>query len=149
MAIPFHQQQRSSAPGSGLGRTLGREDGVTYRTAATTPVGHAPPQLTREVFKQRFMQSYFDPAYRAEDAALARLEEIAWSAYQEGRKAPVTQPAGPGFADPSYELSVEWRAARDKLIEAAQDWGKPETKSRVLLVCGSSRNDGTCPGEIS
>jgi multimeric flavodoxin WrbA len=116
---------------------------------STVRKGQAPPQLSREVFRQRFLQSYFDPAYRAEDAALARLEEIAWNAYQEGRKAPVTQPAGPGFADPSYELSAEWRATRDKLIAAALDWARPETHSRVLLVCGSSRNDGTCPGEIS
>ena len=23
------------------------------------------------------------------------------------------------------------------------------TKSRVLLICGSARNDGSCPGEVS
>jgi len=28
-------------------------------------------------------------------------------------------------------------------------WSQPATPSRVLLVCGSSRNDGTCPGEMS
>jgi len=95
------------------------------------------------------MQSYFDPAYRAEDVALERLEQIAWDAYQQGRKAPVTQPAGPGFADPAYELSVEWRAARDRLLAAQAEWSQPQTPSRVLLVCGSSRNDGTCPGEMS
>lgn len=115
----------------------------------TVRKGQAPPPLQREAFRKRFMQSYFDPAYRAEDAALARLEEIAWDAYQEGRKAPVTQPAGPGFADPTYKLSVDWRAARDKLLAAQAEWSQPQTPSRVLLVCGSSRNDGTCPGEIS
>ena|GEM_PF-4723994 len=35
------------------------------------------------------------------NAALARIEEIAWQAYQGGRKSPVTAPAGPGFADPT------------------------------------------------
>ena len=45
---------------------------------------------------------------------------------------------------------MEWRETRDKLIAAQQACGRSrETPSRVLLVCGSSRNDGTCPGEIS
>ena len=115
----------------------------------TVRKGQAPPELDRQAFHERFMQSYFDPAFRAEDAAIARLEQIAWEAYHEYRKAPVTQPAGPGFADPTYELSVEWRATRDKLLALQGEWSQPQTPSRVLLVCGSSRNDGTCPGEIS
>ena len=115
----------------------------------TVRKGQAPPQLERDAFRQRFMQAFFDPAYRAESEALARLEQIAWDAYREGRKAPVTRKAGDGFADPEYELSVEWRETRDKLIAAQQAWARPETPSRVLLVCGSARNDGTCPGEIS
>jgi multimeric flavodoxin WrbA len=116
---------------------------------STIRTGQAPPPLARPDFHQRFMQSFMDPAFQAESPALSRLEEIAWQAYQEGRKAPVTQKAGPGFANPGYDLSVEWRATRDKLIAAQQRWGEAHTPSRVLLVCGSSRNDGTCPGEMS
>jgi hypothetical protein len=116
---------------------------------STVRKGQAPPPLGRAEFHQRFMQAFFDPAFRAEDAALARLEELAWQAYGDGRKAPVTQPAGAGFADPSYQLSVEWRETRDRLQEAQRLWSQPQTPSRVLLVCGSSRNDGTCPGEMS
>ena len=65
------------------------------------------------------------------------------------RKAPRTAKAGPGFADPDFELSVEWLETRDKLIAAEKKQKDPATQSRVLVVCGSSRNDGTCPGEIS
>jgi multimeric flavodoxin WrbA len=115
----------------------------------TVRKGQAPAPLARDAFRERFMQVFFDPAYQGESAALARLEEIAWDAYHEGRKAPLTRKAGPGFADPEYELSVEWRETRDKLIAAQQEWSQPGSPSRVLLVCGSSRNDGTCPGEIS
>ena len=111
--------------------------------------GQAPAPVARDTFHERFMQLFFDPAYRGDTEALARLEEIAWDAYQEGRKAPITQKAGPGFADPDYDLSIEWRTTRDKLIAAQQAWSQPATPSRVLVVCGSSRNDGTCPGEIS
>ncbi len=105
--------------------------------------------LPRDQFRERFLQSFFDPAYQAESAAIERLEAIAWEAYQQGRKAPVTAKAGPGFADPDYDLSVEWRATRDKLVEAQRRWGEKATPSRVLLVCASPRNDGTCPGEMS
>jgi multimeric flavodoxin WrbA len=111
--------------------------------------GQAPAPVARETFHELFMQVFFDPAYQAESDALARLEQIAWDAYREGNKAPLTSKAGPGFADPDYDLSDEWRATRDKLLAAQQAWSQAGTPSRVLLVCGSSRNDGTCPGEIS
>jgi multimeric flavodoxin WrbA len=111
--------------------------------------GQAPPMAERDEFHDRFMRDFYDPAFEAESHAIARLEEIAWHAYQEGRKAPRTHKAGPGFADPDYELSDEWRATRDKLVAAQDRWGKPETPSRVLVICGSSRNDGSCPGEMS
>ena len=111
--------------------------------------GQAPPPIERTEFHERFMQSYSDPAYRAESEALARIEVIAWEAYQEGRKAPVTRKAGPGYADPEYELSVDWLEAKARIERAQAAWSKPETKSRVLLINGSPRNDGTCPGEMS
>ena len=95
------------------------------------------------------MQSFMDPAYRAEDPALSRLEAVAWEAYQEGRKAPKTTKAGAGFADPDYDLSTEWLSTKKRLEEAQLQWGQKTTASRVLLICGSARNDGTCPGEIS
>lgn len=111
--------------------------------------GQAPAVLSRKAFHQRFMQSFIDPAFLTEGEALGRLEEIAWDAYKEGRKAPVTRKAGAGYADPDYDLSVEWLETREKLEKAQTQWAKPDTPSRVLLVCGSPRNDGSCPGEIS
>ena len=95
------------------------------------------------------MASYVDPAFGAEAVAITRLEEIAWGAYVEGRKSPITRKAGPEFADPDYDLSVEWIETRSRLKAAQAAWEAPATASRVLLVCGSSRNDGTCPGEMS
>src|ERR1019366_1454450 len=111
--------------------------------------GQAPAQLARAEFRVRYCASYIDPAFRAEDPSIARLEEIAWQAYIEGRKAPFTQKAGPGYADPDYDLSVEWIATKQRIDEAQLRWADPLTLSRVLLICGSARNDGTCPGEIS
>ena len=81
-------------------------------------VGQAPPGLTRAEFHERFAYRFYDPAYAVENDAISRLEEIAWQALQEGRKAPITQPAGKEFSDPTYPMSVEWMQTRQKLRAA-------------------------------
>jgi multimeric flavodoxin WrbA len=103
----------------------------------------------RDEFRARFRARFYDPAYQAEDEAITRLEAIAWEAYSKGRKAPLTRKAGTEFQDPDYDLSVEWLATRDRLLAAQARWQDPATKSRVLVVSGASRNDGSCPGEMS
>ena len=112
--------------------------------------GQAPDPLDRDdAFGERFRANFVDPAFRAEDESLARLETIAWKAFHEGRKAPITEKAGPGHADPSYEVAVEWLDTSRRLKQAQAAWADPKTKTRALVICGSPRNDGTCPGEIS
>ena len=111
--------------------------------------GQVPAPLTRDEFRQRFEVHFYDPAFAAERDAIARLEAIAWDAHEQGRKAPITRPAGSEFADPTYDLSVEWLDTRQRLQAAQVRWQDAQTPSRVLLINGSARNDGTCPGEIS
>ena len=111
--------------------------------------GQAPDSLSRDEFGRRFRGQFVDPAYRSEDEALVRIEEIAWRGYSQGRKAPITKKAGPGYADPDYDLSVDWIDARARIDRAQATWADPATRTRALVICGSPRNDGTCPGEIS
>ena len=111
--------------------------------------GQAPPMLERQEFHLQFMRAFQDPAFASVQDALARVEEIAWTNYHDEHKSPVTQKAGDGFADPGYDLSVEWKQTRDRLLAAEQRQKDPQTKSRVLLIIGAARNDGSCPGEIS
>ena len=111
--------------------------------------GQAPPMLTREAFSERFRAPFLDPKFNVEAEAIARLEEIAWQTYTQGRKWPITRKAGEGFADPAFELSVEWLATRQRLEEAQTSWSNPASPTRVLLIGGAARNDGTCPGEMS
>jgi hypothetical protein len=84
--------------------------------------GQAPAKLARAEFGERFRQAYFDPLFRVEDQSIARLEEIAWQIYLVGRKAPFTQKAGPGYADPDYELSIEWLATKQRIEAAQRQW---------------------------
>ena len=111
--------------------------------------GQAPDKHNREEFAKRFRASFMDPAFQQEDAAISRIEEIAWQAYTEGRKAPLTRKAGAGYADPDYDLSVDWIDARARIDAAQAQWARAATPSRVLVINASSRNDGSCPGEMS
>lgn len=115
----------------------------------TVRKGQAPARLERDEFHRKFIGQFFDPAFEAVAGELAKVEEIAWQAYQEKRKAPRTVKAGPGFADPDYDLSIEWKQARDRLLAAEAKQKDPVTPSRVLVINASARNDGTCPSEIS
>lgn len=115
----------------------------------TVRKGQAPAKLNRDEFHLRFMRKFYDPAYEVVSRELASVEEIAWKNYIDSHKAPITVKAGPGFADPDYDLSVEWKEAHDRLLAAEARQKDPATRSRVLVINASARNDGSCPSEIS
>jgi multimeric flavodoxin WrbA len=111
--------------------------------------GQAPETLSRDEFRKRFFDKFADPAFSAETGALQRIEVIAWDGYSNHRKAPHTRKAGPGFADPDYDLSVDWLATRDAIQAAQRRHDDANAMPRILLINGSSRNEHTCPGEMS
>ena len=53
------------------------------------------------------------------------LADVAWDAYSNSRKSPLTRNAGIGFADPDYDLAADWLAASDgtRQAEAQRDRG--------------------------
>jgi len=111
--------------------------------------GQAPAKLDRNEFHLRFMRKFYDPSFEQVGQELAAVEEVAWNNYIDSHKAPITVKAGPGFADPDYDLSVEWKEAHDRLLAAEARQKDPATPSRVLLINASARNDGSCPSEMS
>jgi multimeric flavodoxin WrbA len=111
--------------------------------------GQIAGPMSREEFRNRYFDAYKDPAYRAEWQAIERIEAIAWDGYTKNRKSPLSRRAGEGYADPEYELSDEWRDARRAIEAADQRRRDPASRSRVLVVSGADRNDGSCPGEMS
>jgi multimeric flavodoxin WrbA len=111
--------------------------------------GQVAEKLSRDEFRRRYLGRFVDPAFNVERAAIDRLEAIAYDAYANGRKAPHTEKAGSEFADPDYDLSTDWLAARARLQKAKEQHDDALQAGRVLVICGSDRNDGTCPGEMS
>ena len=69
-------------------------------------------ELSREEFEKRYHSRFADPAFEPLSRELDAITAAAWDAYSNSRKAPLTRKAGPGFADPNYDLSVDWLAAR-------------------------------------
>ena len=107
------------------------------------------PQLDKAEFKRRFRARFYDPAFASMQAEIDRLADIAWDGYENSRKAPRTQPAGPGFADPDYQLSIEWVEASRRIADAQRRHSDPSASPCILLINGATRSEHSCPGESS
>ena len=111
--------------------------------------GMPSPRLDEATFRRRFLSRFADPTFDALTAELDRVAAAAWDAYQNHRKAPRAQPAGAGYADPTYALAVDWIEAKAAIVAAQARHDDPDAPCRVLVVNGSSRSEHTCPGEMS
>jgi multimeric flavodoxin WrbA len=110
--------------------------------------GQTDVALDFDEFAARFRARFFDPAFEAHPTEIDALARTAWVTYDDYHKSPRTRKAGPGFADPDYELPIEWLEARERIREA-EARHRAASKDRVLIVCASPRTDQTCPGEMS
>ena len=111
--------------------------------------GQTDVKLTREEFERRYRERFYDPAFDAVRAEIDRVVDVAWTAYDEYHKSPRRRKAGPGFANPEFELPIEWLETRQQILDAQREHEDRSRPARVLLVCGSARTDQTCPGEMS
>lgn len=111
--------------------------------------GQGPGQLEFAEFRRRFLAKYYDPSFQEKQQSIEDLLATAWSNYSQSRKSPITRKAGAGFADPDYDLSVEWIAASAAIKQAQLRHDDPSQPPRILLISASDRNDKTCPGEMA
>ncbi len=111
--------------------------------------GMPPVKLDEAEFKRRFLSRFYDPAFAPLKAELDKIAGAAWDGYSHSRKAPRTVKAGAGFADPSYDIAVEWLEAQAAVKEAQRRFEDKAAPSRILLINGSPRSEHTCPGEMS
>jgi multimeric flavodoxin WrbA len=106
-------------------------------------------ELSRDEFAKRFRERFYDPSFASVGAEIERILDVAWKNYIEYHKSPRTRRAGARFSDPDFLLPVEWLEAREAIARAEARQKDARSKSRILLINGSSRSDQTCPGEMS
>ena len=110
--------------------------------------GSPSVELTRDEFRERFRARFMDPMFEAVTTELGAIEDVAWESYRAHHKAPRTRKAGKEFADPAYDLSLDWLATRDAMAQAKR-LHDGSVEHRVLVIAGGARNEHTCPGEQS
>src|SRR4051794_13148028 len=96
--------------------------------------GMPSPRLDEAEFKRRFRTQFKDPGFDKLSVELDRVTDAAWDAYLHSRKSPHTRKAGPGFADPDYDLSVDWIAAQDAIAAAQLRHDERSGPNRFLLI---------------
>jgi multimeric flavodoxin WrbA len=111
--------------------------------------GMPSPQLSEIEFKARYLSQFVDPEFRTMEDELEKIAEVAWAAYDDGRKSPITKKAGARFANPEYELSADWIATHEAVNAATKRRDSKKDTTRILMINGSSRSEHTCPGEMS
>jgi len=111
--------------------------------------GQGNVKLARDEFERRFLERFYDPGFEAVTLEISRLVEVAWEVYDDYHKSPRTRKAGKGFADPDFELPIEWLDTREHIQAAQREHDDAEAPSRILLISGAARHDQTCPGEMS
>lgn len=111
--------------------------------------GMPSPKLDEREFRERYLQQFADPAFDPLRVEIERIAATAWDGYANSRKSPRIRKAGPGYADPEYDLSVDWLAARDAIEQAGREHDDPAQPPCILIVNCSPRSEHTCPGEMS
>ncbi len=122
---------------------------IIAKKSVTPREGMPSPELSKAAFKTRYLSQFADPEFETAKADLDKVANIAWTAYHEGRKSPVTRKAGTGFSNPDHDLSVDWIAAHEAIEAARKRHDAKRNTPRILMINGSSRSEHTCPGEMS
>ena len=109
-----------------------------------------PVKLDRDEFTRRYRNQFADPAFEPLQVEVQKITDAAWDAYANSRKSPHTRRAGEGYADPDYELSTEWIAARERDRGRRALAERPHLRrSNILHHQRPTRSEHTCPGETS
>lgn len=87
-------------------------------------------QLDKAEFKRRFRERFYDPDFEPLRAEIDKIAETAWFTYDEYHKSPRVTKAGPEFADPDYDISVEMARCPDEY----SDSGATAEKSQVAVA---------------
>lgn len=117
--------------------------------ATAVRTGQGDVKLTRDEFEKRLRERFYDPAFQTVERQIADVVDVAWKVYDEYHKSPRKRKAGPGFANPDFELPIEWLDTHERILQAERERKDTARPGRVLLISGAARHDQTCPGEMS
>ena len=95
--------------------------------------GQGDVKLTREEFERRLRERFADPSFESVEPQVRDVIDVAWQAYDEYRKSPRTRKAGAGFADPEFELPIEWLDTRGRIQQAEREHKDSSRRARILL----------------
>ena len=109
--------------------------------------GQGPEKIDRDESSRRMRTRFQGPEFERESDSVERVIAAAWENYTHSRKSPHTRKAGAAYADPDYDLAVEWIEAREAIDAAQREHADAARPPRILVICASPRNDKTCPGE--
>src|SRR5665213_2914314 len=88
-------------------------------------------KLARAEFERRYRSRYLDPAFKPLQKELDAIVSAAWqpqiTEHTESRS---------GFADPNYDIAIDWLKARDAIHDARQRHDARDVKPRILIVNG-------------
>ena len=68
--------------------------------------GQAPAPLRRDEFHLQFQRSFMDPAFNDVKEALSKVEQVAWTNYVDGHKAPITENVLAGVMSAAARVSA-------------------------------------------
>lgn len=94
-------------------------DALNGQPTPSVRTGQGSTRLTKEEFQRRWRERFYDPAFDRAPEALDELVAFAWDAYDQYRKSPRTRKAGSEFADPDFDLPLEWLETRSRIQQAS------------------------------
>ena len=106
--------------------------------------------LTKAEFTRRARERFFDPAFDPLQGEIGRIIAAAWDGYRRRSQVAAHQAGGAALCRSGVRaLGRLAEGARCRRRAPSGRRSRPPSKSRILLVNGSSRSDQTCPGEMS
>ncbi len=119
---------------------MAKSIGKSIGTVPLPRKGMPNPKLSESEFKARYKEQFIYPPFEGLADEIDSIATVAWRAYSESRKSPFTRKAGPEFADPDYQLSADWLAARKAILDAQIRYEDEADPPRILFTTGFTRN---------
>jgi hypothetical protein len=142
LIIEWGPRELSLAESGAYCTFLKQRKGITNEQAlqnAARAQGTPAAKLSLTEFSERFHARFTDPAFGGKSQQIEQLLEVAWDGYRNARKSPITRRAGDSFADPNYDLSVDWLRARAAIRMPQRNHDRPAKCPRHIAWQSSRR----------